>query len=218
MALKALLFDLDGTLADTDPVHRRTWEAFLAPLGMVVDEAFYHRHILGKLNAVIFAELMPDLPADSAALLGAQKEAKFREMSPDLDALPGLPAFLDRMAAAGVRLAVVTNAPRANAEHVLAATGLADRFETIISGDELPAGKPDPLPYLEGLRFFGVTADEAVAFEDSASGLTSAVGAGIATVGITSSLKPAELLGLGASLTIGRYDDPALETLIAGRV
>jgi HAD superfamily hydrolase (TIGR01509 family) len=218
MALKALLFDLDGTIAETDPIHHKAWGEFLAPLGMTVDDAFYQRHILGKLNSVIFQEIMPGLTPEAAGQMGDQKEAQFRRIATSLAPLPGLAAFLDRAAAAGLGLIVVTNAPRANAEHVLEATGLTDRFSHVISGQELPEGKPHPMPYLEGLRHFGISPDEALAFEDSASGLRSAVGAGIATVGITSSLPEAALLELGAALAVADYADARLHDLLTARL
>jgi len=104
----------------------------------------------------------------------------------------------------------VTNAPRLNAEMLLAGLGIRDRFQAIVIGDELPHAKPHPLPYREGLRAVNAAADCSVAFEDSRSGIKSASAAGIATVGIRTSLSHADLVEAGALLTAPGFDDPDL--------
>ncbi|MFD2264962.1 HAD family hydrolase [Lacibacterium aquatile] len=213
MSLKGLLFDLDGTLAATDPLHHATFTEFLAPHGITVDDEVYRAVILGKLNRQIFTTFLPGLSDADADAMGDAKEALFRDRNPLIDPLPGLKTLMDTARAQGIRIGVVTNAPMANAVHVLNAIGLADRIETIVSSDQLGIGKPDPAPYLEGLRRFGLAAHEAVAFEDSTSGMTAAVRAGLATVGIMTTHSAAELKAIGAVLTVADYADLTLETL-----
>jgi len=215
MALKGLLFDLDGTLAATDPLHHATFTEFLAPHGILVDDDVYRSTILGKLNRQIFMTFLPGLSVEEADAMGEAKEALFRERHVKIEPLPGLVDLMTAAHAQGIRIGVVTNAPMANALHVLRAIKLIDRIETIVSSDELGIGKPDPAPYLEGLRRFGLTANEAVAFEDSSSGLTAAVRAGLPSVGITTTLKAAELKALGAVLTVPDYADLSLADLAA---
>jgi beta-phosphoglucomutase-like phosphatase (HAD superfamily) len=98
---------------------------------------------------------------------------------------------------------------------LLAGLGIMDRFQAIVIGDELPHPKPHPLPYLEGLRAVDATADRSVAFEDSRSGIRSASGAGIATVGLRTSLSHADLVEAGAILTAPAFDDRDLMTWLA---
>jgi len=123
-------------------------------------------------------------------------------------------AMLDRATAEGWARAVVTNAPPDNADVMLRAIGLRHHFEVVISGEECPRGKPHPDPYLAALDQLGVTADEALAFEDSPSGLASAVAAGIRVVGVTSTLPASELIALGAVATITDFTDTALEPIL----
>lgn len=217
MALKGLLFDLDGTLAATDPLHHATFTEFLAPHGILVDDDVYRSTILGKLNRQIFMTFLPGITVEQADAMGEAKEAMFRERHVKIEPLPGLVDLMTAAHQQDIRIGVVTNAPMANALHVLRAIKLIDRIETIVSSDELGIGKPDPTPYLEGLRRFGLAAHEAVAFEDSSSGLTAAVRAGLPTVGITTTLKPAELKGLGAAMTVPDYADLRLADLAALR-
>jgi HAD superfamily hydrolase (TIGR01509 family) len=124
-------------------------------------------------------------------------------------------ALLDRADAAGIPMVAVTNAPRLNAELLLSGLGITHRFKTLVIGDELPHGKPHPLPYQEGLRFVGASAAASMAFEDSRSGVQSATAAGIPTIGIRTSLSDADLVGSGAVASASAFDDPELLARLA---
>lgn len=213
MTLRALLFDLDGTLCDTDPLHHRTWRELLAPHGIVVDDELYRRKFSGRLNPDIVAELLPRLGRGANLDLCERKESLFREMTPRLDPLPGAVALIESARDAGLALAVVTNAPRVNADHMLAALGLVDAWDDVVVADEIGRGKPDPAPYREALRRLGVPADAAVAFEDSASGVRAATGAGVFCVGLTTSHAAADLATAGASIVLDGLGGLDLESL-----
>lgn len=213
MADAALLFDLDGTMLMTDPIHMGVFADLLAPRGLTVDEDFYMAHIHGRLNADFFADFLPDEPDPQA--LSDMKEAEFRRRLPrPYPSMPGVRALLDRAHRAGWALAVVTNAKRDNAEAMLDAIGARGDFDVIISGEECERGKPHAAPYREALRLLGVGAAAAIAFEDSPAGIRSAVAAGIPTVAIRSSLDDAALRAIGAGTTIQDFTDPALEGIL----
>jgi HAD superfamily hydrolase (TIGR01509 family) len=209
----ALLFDLDGTLIDSDPLHAPVFIELFAELGHPIDEDYYLTHIHGRLNAETFGRHFPHL---DALELSDRKEQIFRARLGDSHPpMPGLPDLIDRARATGLRTALVTNAPRANADAMLAAIGMAGRLDTIVLADDCPRGKPSPDPYLEALRRLDVPAEMAIAFEDSPSGIAAAVAAGIFTVGITSSLSPDALRAAGAHDTITDYTDPKLPAILA---
>lgn len=208
MARPALLFDLDGTLLDTDPLHLQIFVELFAERGKTIDKDFYLRRIHGRLNAEMFAE---EFPGEDAEALSDLKEAIFRDrMGSAFPAMPGAAALLDEARAAGWRTGVVTNAPRVNAEAMLAAIGLADAFDLVVIGDECARGKPHPDPYATAIVRLDSTPALAIAFEDSASGLASARDSGAFPVGVRSSLDDAQLRALGALATIGDFTDPAL--------
>ena len=110
-------------------------------------------------------------------------------------------------AAKDIPMAAVTNSPRANAEMVLAGLGLTGHFQVVIIADELAHGKPHPMPYLEGLRRLGADAAASLAFEDSRSGIRSATSAGIATIGIGTSVSGPELVAAGAVAAVDDFRD-----------
>jgi HAD superfamily hydrolase (TIGR01509 family) len=212
--LKALLFDLDGTLANTDPIHRVIWQEVLKPHGYEVDEAFYQQRISGRLNEDIVRDLLPQLYPDQEPQFSANKEARFRELAgQQLHPVAGLMPLLQWGQQQRLAMAVVTNAPRANAEFMLQTLGLADTFRPVILAGELPQGKPHPLPYQEALRQLGLQPEEAVVFEDSASGIRSAVGAGITTIGMATTHAPETLYQVGAALVVPDFTDERLRQM-----
>jgi HAD superfamily hydrolase (TIGR01509 family) len=211
---RALLFDLDGTLAETDSLHLPTWVDTLEPYGVEVDEAFYRDRISGRNTAEIVRELLPDLTDEQGRSIGDAKEASFRERASELEPLPGLVDFVRRGRKRGMGIALVTNAPEENVETILLALELRDFFDVVVLADQVEAVKPDPAPYIAALKQTGIRAEEALAFEDSVSGIASSVAAGIPTVGIASSQDPKRLLGAGAFMTSEDFTDPQLRALI----
>ncbi|WP_116133299.1 HAD family phosphatase [Tropicimonas sp. IMCC34043] len=204
----ALLFDLDGTLIDSDPLHSAVFADMFAARGVTIDFDYYRTHMHGRLNVDIFGDLCPD--EDAVALSRAKESEYRRRLGPGHPTLPGALALLDLADAQGWRTAVVTNAPRINGEVVLKALGIADRIETLVIGEECVRGKPDPAPYAEGLRRLGADPARSLAFEDSPAGIRSAVAAGLKTIGIRTLLDDAALRAAGATATITDYTDPAL--------
>ena len=216
--LEALLFDLDGTLADTDPIHMRAWQRILRDYGMEVDETFYRQRISGRLNPRIVEDLLPRLDANERDDLIERKEAEFRALADRLERLAGLDEILDWARDERLRIGLVTNAPRENARFMLEALGLADAFETVVRGEEAAAGKPDPAPYLLALERMGIGADVAVAFEDSRSGVGAADRAGIPVIGMTTTHPPDELRDAGARQTAPDFRDDALWSYLRSRL
>ncbi|SCB26012.1 haloacid dehalogenase superfamily, subfamily IA, variant 3 with third motif having DD or ED [Bradyrhizobium shewense] len=213
---RALLFDIDGTLADTDPLHLRAFNQVLGPRGHVFDHARFSRELQGFANVAIGERFLPDEAPERRASILDEKEEVFRALvAGQIEPLPGLMALLDRADAAGVPMVAVTNAPRLNAELLLSGLGISHRFKALVIGAELPHGKPHPLPYQEGLRFVGASAEASIAFEDSRTGVQSATAAGIPTIGVRTSLSHADLVAAGAVASASAFDDPELLARLA---
>ena len=215
----ALLFDIDGTLVNTDALHLEAFNRVFGPRGHVFDHRRFTDELQGFSMASIRERFLGDEPVERQLAIMEEKEAVFRELAQGgVPPSPGLMALLDRADRAGVPYAAVTNAPRLNAEMMLAGLGIAQRFKALVIGDELAHGKPHPLPYLEGLRLLGADAQTSVAFEDSRSGIQSATAAGIATVGMLTSLTAEEALAVGAVIAAKDFADEGLVGLVRERV
>src|SRR6267142_580792 len=212
---KALLFDIDGTLADTDALHLEAFNQVLGPRGHVFDHARFTRELQGFSNASISERFLADEPPQRQATIIGEKEEAFRKLvAGQIQPVPGLMTLLARADRANIPMVAVTNAPRLNAEMLLSGLGIMDRFKALVIGDELAHGKPHPMPYLEGLRAVGAAPNLSLAFEDSRSGVQSASTAGIATIGIRTSLSHADMVAAGAVTTATNFDDPELLRMV----
>lgn len=211
----ALLFDLDGTMLVTDPIHEAVFREVLAARGVTPAPDFYGRFVHGRSNLDIFADLLPDEPDPKA--LDEEKEAMFRARLPNpYPAMPGLAALIARAKDAGWRLAVVTNAMHKNAEAMLGAIGMDTAFDTVVAAGDTGRPKPFPDPYLEAMRRLDVRPGRALAFEDSSAGLRAAAASGATPLAIRSGLDDATLRAAGAVATLADFNDPALTPYLAG--
>ncbi len=206
----ALLFDLDGTLCDTDALHYGAYCTLLKDFGRSITLEHYKARIMGAPNDLIMREMFPELDIARHRELADRKEALFRAAITALDPTHGLDALLNWARTNGVGIAVVTNAPRPNAEMMLQGLRLGRRIDRLVLGEELPRAKPDPLPYATALQHFSVAPERAVAFEDSLPGIRSASGAGVATYGIRTGHPDEALLAAGAVAAIDDFTDAAL--------
>ncbi|WP_299789406.1 HAD family phosphatase [uncultured Marivita sp.] len=212
--MPALLFDLDGTMLNSDPIHEAVFTELWTDRGLPMPDGFYIEQVHGRLNVDVFAEYLPDEPDPQA--LSEWKEAQFRDRLPSpYPATPGLETFLDHAQSLGWKMAVVTNAMRLNAEAMLRAIGLRDRFDVIVIGEECDHGKPHPLPYLTAMELLGEPASACVAFEDSPSGMRAAAASGAYCIGVRSALTDAKLCAVGADTSIQDFTDPALPDILA---
>ncbi|CAN0095003.1 unnamed protein product, partial [Ectocarpus fasciculatus] len=183
--VKGILFDMDGTLTDSDTLHFEAYrETFLKLTpsfngGERITREYYDDWMSGNSNPAIAVEkLFPEMLAEDQTALWKAKEEVYRNISTTMTLLPGLLNFLDCCRSEGLAMILVTNAPRLDAVHTLNILGLSDRFEeTMVIGYECARAKPYPDPYLEGLSRLGLPADACVAFEDSVNGVSSAVSA-----------------------------------------
>lgn len=212
MTWPTLLFDMDGTLLDSDPLHADVYIRMLSEYGVSITPEHYATHYLGRRNIEIFAEVLPD---EDAVALDAEKEARFRARLTEIEALtPGAQTLLDQARRKLWPTALVTNACRANAEAVMNRFGLSAAFTTHSLAEDASKGKPDPEVYLRAMDTLSAVPQDCIAFEDSPTGLAAARAAGAYVVGMQSTLDPAELRRHGAHITVQDFNDPALERLL----
>jgi beta-phosphoglucomutase len=214
----ALLFDLDGTLVDTDAQHLVAFQNVFARHGVAIDKAGYTKHVMGASNAMIADSFLQHLSAAEQRRALDDKEAWFRERADSLHPVKGAAELLDFADAHRLRRAVVTNAPRENADLMLAAIGFAARLPILVVGGELARPKPDPMPYLRGLELTQCGAAQSLAFEDSLSGLRAARGAGLAVVGLTTTLDAATLTQAGAAIAAADFSDARIYDLLRAKM
>ncbi len=216
--LTAILFDLDGTIVNTDPIHYQAWREMLLKYSIEIDELFYKSRISGRLNPEIVKDILPELSLPAGEKFAEEKEALFREMATQLQPLSGFAELIAWTDTHPLKRALVTNAPRLNAAFMLDVLKIKPIFPTVVLGDDCLAGKPDPAPYQAALDQLGISAEMAIALEDSPSGIRSSVAAGIRTIGIASTHHPQVLLEIGAFMAINDFTDLHLWTFLNSQV
>ena len=221
MALQAIVFDFDGVIADSEPLHLRAFQRTLGEIGLELSATDYFNKYLGFDDVGVFEALgqHSGSPFNGGQVrdLVTRKGIHLHELTSAGDALfPGARDFI-RAAAARVPVAIASGALRNEIDEVLAASGLAPLFPVIVASGDTPQSKPSPAPYDLAFRQLqqatGLSLDRrrCVAIEDSRWGLDSARGAGLRCVGVTNSYPAHELPG--AELIAGGLADLTLDAL-----
>lgn len=181
----ALIFDMDGVMVDSYPVHRKAWEAFNRRFGLETTVAMVERNF-GKRNDDIVRDFFgEDLSPEEVAARSSAKEALFRKMiSGRMEELlvPGLRGFLERRC--GAPMAVASNAEPENVALLLDETGLRRYFQAVVDGYQVGLPKPHPEIYRRAAELLGVPPARCVVFEDSVAGVAAGRAAGMAVIGI----------------------------------
>jgi len=207
-----MIFDMDGVIIDSNPVHRIAWAEYTRRHGVEMTEAMQQR-MYGKRNDEIIRDFFGhQLSDDEVFAHGANKEALYREMMKlraEESLVPGLRDFLARHRY--LKFGLATNAEPPNVDFVLDTTGLRPLFPVVVNGHEVTHPKPHPEIYLRVAELLRVPAAECVVFEDSYTGVEAGVAAGMRVVGITTTHHDLP----GVSLSVADFRDPALESWLA---
>ncbi|MBO0947851.1 HAD family hydrolase [Fibrella forsythiae] len=194
--LKAVIFDMDGVIADTNPHHQIAWRKYYEQHGRTLSDAEFVEYVSGKHNRAILGHLFPDQVVDVADFdrLAYEKEALFREIyAPDIIAVPGLVSFLQLLKEHGIKTAVATSAPVENLDFVMDALALRPYFDELLHEKLVTRPKPDPEIYLKAMAMLGVSPEESIVFEDSMTGVKAGRAAGARVVGVATTHTPTEL-------------------------
>lgn len=208
MRLGGVIFDLNGTLVDDIGYHFEAWRELASSFGRPADDA-----TLQSLNGLKNEDILPRLLGRSVSPpeleeLASRKEQRYRALfRPHLAPVRGADEWIARVEAAGVPIALASSAPPGNRNMVLDGLQWRARFRAIVEAEHLP-GKPAPDVFFEAARRLDVAPAECLVFEDAVNGVRAAVTAGMAVVGITTTVPAASLLAAGA-----RYVAPDFASL-----
>jgi len=183
--LKAVIFDMDGVLIDSEPIHFSIDKKLLSSLGLDVDERFLSRYV-GVSNPEMLADVKKRFNLDYSILELLNKKSKLLLESLDeapLQPIDGVKELVCDLVSHGVLLAVASSSPRAYIEAVIKKLDMQKYFQVVVSGEELEKSKPEPDIFLRAADLLGVEPGECVVIEDSSPGVEAAYRAGIRCIG-----------------------------------
>lgn len=213
--VQAVVFDFDGVLADSEPLHLRAYQALLEPQGIRLDQKTYAERYLGYDDEGALRRIAEDngllLGDEEIEMLIIEKGRVFESLVGSRDVLyPGAAECVRRLSAAWP-VGIASGALRADIDLLLRGAALQDLFRFIVAAGDTERTKPAPDPYLRAAELHGIPASACVAIEDSHWGLDSARAAGMRTIAITHTY-PRNTLG-DADLVIDSLSELTVDTL-----
>ena len=203
--LKAVIFDLDGVIADSHPIHEAAWKTLLAEEGL--DPAKINVDFLyaGHPRREILRHYLGELSEEDAERLRIRKDQLYQEAAEKLEPKPGIPRVLDELDAEGIFFALATSGARGRALETLAKFGMTDRFAAVVTGEEVSSAKPAPDIFLLAASRVQVLPEEALVVEDSVAGVQAAIAAGMRCIGYASQERLFSLREAGAHDVIADF-------------
>jgi beta-phosphoglucomutase len=195
MNAKAVIFDMDGVICHTNPFHSKAFDLFFKKRNVYATDQDYKNHMYGKSNAYIFSHFL-DRKIEGQELIDLEyeKESLFREIyASEVQPIAGFLEFLNLLKSNGIKTGVATSAPKANLDLIMGTLGFESQMESIMASENVSKHKPDPEVYLTSAIKLGVNPAECIVFEDSFSGVSAGINAGMPVVGVLSSHTISEL-------------------------
>lgn len=202
---RGLIFDFDGVIVDSHPVHTRAWRKFLHSVGRTVSEEQLQFVLDGRKRDDILRHFMGELDADQIVEYGRRKEQFFRDEAAQVRTIHGLRGFLRDLDFEQQAMAIASSGSRSRVHFLLDLLDLKKLFRVVITGDEVEQGKPHPAVFLRAAQQLGMDPSELMAFEDAVSGVRAARSAGMMCVGIAQSERASLLVDAGANYVVPNF-------------
>lgn len=205
LILKAVIFDFDGVIVDTEPLHYRTFQVILEPLGLGYSWELYRQLYMGFDDRDAFMEAFraggKDLNHDTLEKLISMKAKLFQDVVAEgVTSYPGVTELITSLSSL-VPLAICSGALRSDIVPILRTLSIDKAFSAMVTAEEVSASKPDPASYILAVKKLAaafpkadISAAGCVAIEDTPAGITSASGAGIPVLAVTNSYSTDHLL------------------------
>ena len=202
---KGLIFDMDGVLVDSEPLHKRAKELAFAEVGIVLPESVYDSY-KGRPDRTMLPEILSarGLSTDKIQEVSQRKKQIYEDIEHELHAIDGSAEFV-KWAASRYRIALATSATSRNRKATLQLLGIGDLFHAVVDADGHTHPKPDPEVFLVALERLRLRPDECWIVEDSMNGLQAAKAAGCFTAAITTTFDKQTLSIAGADVVVDSF-------------
>jgi HAD superfamily hydrolase (TIGR01509 family) len=192
--IAAVIFDMDGVIVHSNPIHKTTINEFCTKYGLEVSDQELREKVYGRTNQDWIPAVFGDISQKKIDELADEKEQMFRDVfDPKEHKVPGIIDFLKLLKANDIKMVVATSAPAENAVHILEGLEITNYFDAVLNSSHVTKSKPDPEPYLKAAKAVGVNPKDCIVIEDSISGVKSGLGAGAKVVGVATTHTHQEL-------------------------
>lgn len=191
----AVLFDMDGVICHTNPHHAKAFEAFFDQYNIPYTQKEFEDHMYGKHNSHIMTYFFKrPIHGEELLKLEREKEQLFRDLYKDkVEAIPYFKNFLADLKAHNFKTAVCTSAPRANMDLIIDQLDIRKDMQSLMSSEDVTLHKPHPEVYVKSASRLGIDPTNCIVFEDSFSGITAGLNAGMKVVAVLSTHTKEEL-------------------------
>lgn len=203
--LAGVIFDFDGVVVDSHPIHLEAWKTFFNSLGQKIHDEDLAFVLEGAKKEDILRHFLGDLTPEDIKLYGDEKEKLFKERANNLRLTHGFAGFLEQVDAAGLPSVVATSGSRKRVEESLEQFRLRSRFRAVVTGDDVAKGKPDPSIFFLAARALHIKAENILVCEDAVSGVTAAKKAAMKCLAIATNGREAKLKQAGADLVVADF-------------
>jgi beta-phosphoglucomutase len=198
-AFQGAIFDFDGVIVDSHPVHKRAWRKFLHSTGKVASEEELQFVLDGRRRDDILRHFLGELDDEEIADYGHRKEQFFRNEAASVRTIKGLRNFISNLEAAHLALGIASSGSRGRVDFLLDRLNLKKHFGIVVTGDEVSESKPHPAVFLKAAQGLRKDPGALIAFEDAVSGVQAARSAGMTCIGIAQRERASVLLDAGAN-------------------
>jgi beta-phosphoglucomutase family hydrolase len=190
----AVIFDMDGTMIDNTPYHRKAWQEFFKLKGRILTDEEYNKNFSGKKNENILPSMFEGITNEEILQYGTEKEQLYRDLyAPYLMPLAGLRDTIALLEEKHKKLAIATTSNAANREFVLETLNLKEHFPIVVGDTDVTEGKPNPEIYLITAKKLEVEPSKCLVFEDSPPGVAAGKKAGMTVVAVMTAHTDEEL-------------------------
>jgi beta-phosphoglucomutase family hydrolase len=215
MAFKAAIFDMDGVIVDSHPIHKNAWKRFLTSVGHPFDDADLDFVLDGRKREDILRHFLGDLSDQQIEEYGRMKESLFREEALEMETISGLLDLLRDAKNAGISMAVASSGSSSRVHFILDHLGIQEHFSIVVTGDDVAHGKPNPEIFRKAAQLLAARNDETLVIEDAVSGVIAAKNAGMKCMAIASNGRAEALRTAGAEIVVADFKSVTLARLAA---
>jgi len=211
--IEGIIFDMDGVIIDSHPIHKSAWRRFLASLGHQVTDEELDFVLDGRKKEDILRHFLCDLSDQQIYNYGHDKEIMFREEAQNIKLVDGVTDFLNQVQSAGIPMAMASSGSSHRVQFILDRMDLRRRFRIVVTGDDVTAGKPDPAIFVLAAQQLQCRPSAVLVVEDAVSGVFAAKQAGMKCLAIASNGRGQLLREAGADGVVSDFVGLSLESL-----